>query len=251
MTKLKAKTILILGASYGIGEQIAIRLAKQQCKLILSARSDEKLHSIQQQYSNNVIATINCDVCSIEQLQDLYSTIYNQLKIAKIDYIIFCCGVYSPMNMQNFNIVKAQQIIDVNLKGFINFIEVFLNNNQLTIGKLVTISSPSGYFGSFNSLAYGASKAAVTHLMQSLACEYSVKKIRLQVVNPGFVKSRLTNKNSFNMPLLMSADAAAKIIVKNLTSNKFEVVFPKLLIYIMKFLQILPMRLRNFLLRQK
>ena len=166
----------------------------------------------------------------------------------KIDILIFCAGIYEPMNLQNFNLTKSQEILDVNFVSFLNLISVLnLSQNQLKLSHLAIVSSIAGYFGMPNSLVYGASKSALSNLAESLY--YELKgKIKVQLINPGFVKTRLTDKNSFKMPFLISDEEAGKIICKNLTKNKFEISFPFSFSILMRFFKILPYKTRMFFL---
>ncbi len=90
------------------------------------------------------------------------------------------------------------------------------------------------------SAPYSASKAAVISLAESLHLELKARGVLLRVINPGFVRSPLTDKNDFKMPFLMEADDAAQAIMRDLPRQNFEIVFPKRFAYLMKLLRILP-----------
>ncbi|MDA9231033.1 SDR family NAD(P)-dependent oxidoreductase [Rickettsiales bacterium] len=240
------KTILIIGSSYGIGKELAKQLDRPENNLFLCSRSLVKLQELQ--FSIKCQSNIfSCDITQEKELKKLHKDI---LKITtNIDLIIFCAGIYEPMNINNFNKKKADKIIDINLTGFLNFFSVFLKSfKDSNIGQLVVLSSIAGYFGMSNSLAYGASKAALSNLTESLFYELQEYGTKVQLVNPGFVKTRLTAKNKFKMPNIISSKTAAKIIIKNLKKNKFEIKFPFIFANFMKLLAILPYKLRlNFL----
>ena len=116
-------------------------------------------------------------------------------------------------------------------------------NNQIAI-----VSSPVGYRGLPTAGAYGLTKAGLINLAESLYFDMQKNKIKISVINPGFIESELTKLNSFPMPFLKSADYAAEKIYKGLTGKyKFEIFFPWFFIIILKLLRILPYKLYFFL----
>ena len=163
------KNILVIGGSSGIGEQLCKELASLKANLAIAARSKDKIDQLCQDLQGDHIS-ISCDVLQIQDLKKLVDIL--DKKWQKIDIIIFCAGSYQPMNIDNFNAAKAQQIIDTNLNGFINFFDSFQAHfKQNKIKHLAITSSVAGYFGMPNSLAYGASKAALSNLSESLFYE--------------------------------------------------------------------------------
>ena len=236
------KNILVIGGSSGIGEQLCKELASLKANLAIAARSKDKIDQLCQDLQGDHIS-ISCDVLQIQDLKKLVDIL--DKKWQKIDIIIFCAGSYQPMNIDNFNAAKAQQIIDTNLNGFINFFDSFLAHfKQNKIKHLAITSSVAGYFGMPNSLAYGASKAALSNLSESLFYELKKYQTKVQLINPGFVKTRLTDLNDFKMPGMITANKAAKLIIKQLPKNKFEIKFPFIFTLIMKILSVLPYKLR-------
>jgi short-subunit dehydrogenase len=241
----KNKNILIIGGSFGIGEELCKEFANFGANLAICARSKDKIDLLCKNLQGDHLS-IACDVLKKEDLNQL-SQILTQ-KWQKIDLIIFCAGIYQPMNLENFDIKKAQEIVDVNFNSFFNFIDSFLPLfKQEKIAHLAIISSVAGYFGMPNSLAYGASKAGLKNLTESLFYELKKYKTKVQLISPGFVKTRLTDKNDFEMIGIISTKKAAKSLIKQLSSNKFEINFPFFFTLLMKFLSILPYKLRFIL----
>ena len=107
-------------------------------------------------------------------------------------------------------------------------------------GKIAVVASLAGYVGFPNSSAYSPTKAALISLCESLRSDLEQYNVILQVINPGFVKTPMTDKNDFFMPFLISAEKAAEYIYKGLKTNRFEIIFPKIFAYILKLLRILP-----------
>jgi short-subunit dehydrogenase len=242
------KNILVIGGSFGIGEELCREFSKLGSNVAIVARSKEKIDALRQTLKGNHLS-ITCDI-SITKDLDKLSTILNK-KWNKIDIAIFCVGAYQPMNLENFDLNKAKNIIDVNLNSFLNFIASFLPTfKKKKVAHLAIISSVAGYFGMPNSLAYGASKAALSNLSESLFYEMKRYDTKVQLINPGFVRTRLTDQNDFEMPGIMSANKAARNIIKKLSKNRFEIKFPFFFTSLMRLLSVLPYKIRFFLLKK-
>jgi len=189
---------------------------------------------------------IKCDITKKTDLKNLQKQIFD--KWTQIDIIIFCAGIYQPMNLKNFNLKQAKNILDVNFNSFLSFLDSFLNDfKEERIKHLAVISSVASYFGMPNSLAYGASKAGLSHLTESLFYELKKYQTKVQLINPGFVETRLTAKNNFKMPWIISSQKAANIILIKLPKKQFEISFPWIFVCILKLLQKLPYKLRLLL----
>ena len=102
------------------------------------------------------------------------------------------------------------------------------------------VSSVAGYRGLPSSLAYGATKAALINLCEALKFDFDRLGLKIQLVNPGFVRTPLTDKNTFPMPFLMEVDAAADRVVDGLAGNAFEITFPRRFTYGLKLMRMLP-----------
>jgi short-subunit dehydrogenase len=236
------KNILVIGGSFGIGEELCKEFSLLGSNVAIVARSKDKIDGLRESLKGNHLS-ISCDVSSTKDL-DRLSAILNK-KWRKIDIVIFCVGAYQPMNLESFDLGKAKDIVDINLNSFFNFIASFLPSfKQKKVGHLAIISSVAGYFGMPNSLAYGASKAALSNLSESLFYEMKRYDTKVQLINPGFVKTRLTDQNDFKMPGIIPVNKAAKIIIKKLSKSKFEIKFPFFFTSIMRFLSILPYKVR-------
>jgi short-subunit dehydrogenase len=241
------KNILIIGGSFGIGEELCKEFSKAGARLAIVARSKDKIDNLCKILNENHLS-IAIDVSKKSDLDKLFTILAKRWK--KIDIVIFCVGAYQPMNIDNFDIQKAKNIININLNSFLNFIDSFLPLlKEKKISHLAIISSVAGYFGMPNSLAYGASKAALSNLSESLFYELRQYETKVQLINPGFVKTRLTDQNNFKMPGIISANKAAKIIIRQLPKNRFEIKFPFIFTSLMRFLSIIPYKIRFFLLK--
>lgn len=132
-------------------------------------------------------------------------------------------------------------LFDVNVQGTVNCLSALLATREPRRGtRLAVVASLAGYRGLPSASAYGATKAALINMCESLKPELEQMDIVLQLVNPGFVKTPLTDKNDFPMPFLVSAETAADRIFDGLQTNRFEIAFPSRFALIMKTLRALP-----------
>lgn len=245
INNFQGKNIWIIGASFGIGEELYRQFSALGANLAVSARSTEKLERLVADYKNHL--AIAADVSSVDSIK----LAWQQLKSSwsKVDLIIFSVGTYQPMSVDNFNLDKAKSIIDINLVSCLNLLDAILPEvKSQKIAHLAIISSVAGYFGMNNSLAYGASKAGLSNLVESLSLELKKYHTKVTLISPGFVKTRLTDQNNFKMPLILSVQEAGELIIKNLTKNKFEIAFPWLFCSVMKLIRLLPYRIKMIIL---
>ena len=231
------KNIWIIGASSGIGEALANALDQQGYSVGLSARDEEKLNKIAASLKEKH-AVHPCDVTEPDQISKAMKAI--QKKLGGIDSIIFMAGIYTPMTIDQLDLEATKNIINVNLMGAFNVIQKTLPYlKQQENPQLVLCASVAGYRGLPGGQPYGSTKAALINLAETLRCELR-GQVDVKVINPGFVKTRLTDKNNFDMPLRISPEKAAIYIIKGLKKKKFEIHFPKLFTISLKILSYLP-----------
>jgi short-subunit dehydrogenase len=231
------KTVWVIGGTSGIGLSIVQDLSTiKNCTVIVSGRSTGKV--------DDALCThkVTLDVTDEANFSNAVDEVLHKHK--RVDIILFCAGIYEPMNVDTFNCKSAKHTLDTNLGSMVYFIQ----NIPKFYGKCSTIgviSSVVGYFGMPNSLFYGASKAGLSYLTESLYIELKKHKIDVKLINPGFVKTPLTDKNSFKMPFIISPEKAAEIILKKLPKRKFEIAFPLIFVVILKIFRMLPIKLRS------
>ncbi len=147
-------------------------------------------------------------------------------------------------------LAHINKAIDINLRSVFYVLDAVLPQfEQQKSGQIILCSSVAGYKGLPNGQPYCATKAALLNLAESLRIDLQPKNIDVKVITPGFVKTELTDKNKFHMPMLITTDQAASYIIKGMASNKFEIHFPKKFTYIMKLINLLPYRLYFGLMR--
>ncbi|MDX2082399.1 MAG: SDR family NAD(P)-dependent oxidoreductase [Rickettsiales bacterium] len=247
------KTCWIIGASHGIGEALAQEIFSQNYNLIISARSQDKLFEIERNLlkknlhkKSDEITVTKTDVVDYNSLEKTCDKILQDF--GKIDLVIFCSALYQPTSVINFDLAIAKQTIQVNLIGCLNLFDIIIPKMvEQKSGQIAVIASVAGYRGLPKSFAYGASKAALINLCEGIYPELKSHNIDLSVINPGFVKTRLTDKNSFKMPFIISSELAAKKILKGLEAKKFEIHFPKKFTFLLKILRLLPYSIFFFL----
>jgi short-subunit dehydrogenase len=235
------KNIWIIGASSGIGMELAKIYISQGHNVAISARTNHLLENLANENSEffKNILPLALDVRNQTDVDVALKKIIE--KWQKIDLLIYASAIYDPEKIRNFDIKYSKEVIDINLTSIFNFLLPVVDEMKKNqSGQIALIASVAGYRGLPNSGAYGASKAAIINLCESLYVQLKPFNISISVVNPGFVKSKLTDKNDFKMPFIIEANKAAKIIVRGLKKKKFEIHFPLIFTLILKILQIMP-----------
>jgi len=232
------KVIWITGASSGIGKALAIKFAKEDWKVAISARRENLLNEIAKTYNN--IFPYPLDVTDSEKCKSVFSNIKEKFK--NVDISVFCTGIHDPKSERSLNLDKVRQIMEVNFFGTVNSINAVYNYyKDRKSGQISIVASVAGYRGLPAGGAYCSSKSALTTFAESLYFDLKRKNVRVTVVNPGYIKTPMTDQNDFPMPMIKSPEFAAEKIFKGLTqSNSFEIHFPKQFTFIMKILKIMP-----------
>ncbi len=235
------KIVWITGASTGIGAATALKMAREGWHVIASARSADKLAALAAQNSDNRITAMPCDVTDKASVHDVVGAILKSY--GKIDCAILNAGTYIPDQISSFSSDIFDKQVALNLSGTAKCLEAIIPDMiARRSGQIVIVASVAGYRGLPKSISYGATKAALINMAEALAIETKDKGIKVQLVCPGFIKTPLTDKNSFPMPFLMEVDAAAARLVNGIGSDVFEIVFPRRFVYMLKFLQLFPHR---------
>ena len=231
------KHVWITGASSGLGEYTARLLAREGCIVSISARRVELLEAMARQEPN--IFAYPADVTDPQALQHAVEKM--EADHGPVDLAIFSSGAWFPGSMGDVKVGDFGRTIEVNVLGVANALNAVLPQMVARGGGHVSwISSVAGYIGLPNSTAYSTSKAALISMAESLHVELKRKGVAVSVINPGFVRTQLTDKNKFPMPFLMEPERAAKKIVAGLKKKEFEIAFPWQMVFILKTLRLLP-----------
>ena len=238
------KKIWITGASSGIGKAAAEKFANEGWQVAVSARRKKILDEMSK---NENIFSYTCDVTKASQVEETAAKIINDFK--QLDVCLFCSGTYDPKLEQEINIQQSKFVMETNYFGVINCIkavEAYFKNKKK--GQISIVSSVAAYRGLPNSSGYGPSKAALTNLAESIYFDFKKFNVKISLISPGFIKTPLTDKNEFPMPLIRSPEFAADKIFQGLTKkNMIEIHFPLGLTLTLKFLRILPYKFYLFL----
>ena len=235
------KNIWITGASSGIGRALAIKFAEKGWQVAASARREDLLNEISSLNKN--ISSFPLDVTDKEKCKEIFNQIKN--KYNDIDICFFSTGTWDPKKERDIDIDQMKNVMEVNFFGTLNCIKAveqyFKDRNA---GHISIVSSIAGYRGLPNSTGYGASKAALNNLAESLYFDFGRHNVRISLISPGFIKTPMTDKNEFKMPFLKTSEFAADKIYNGLVNgSSFEIDFPKELTLILKFLKLLPDRI--------
>jgi len=230
--------VWITGASSGIGRSVALELARRGYRVAVTARRADALDDLAR--SNPRIYAFPGDVTNREKMAALVSKIeftYGPIALAFLN-----AGLYLPAERSCFSPELIAQTFDVNLGGTVNCLAPVLEAmRKRHKGQIAVTSSLAGYGGIPGSVAYSSAKAALISMAEALRLTLDDEGINVQIVNPGFVQTEMTAYNkSFEMPFLMTTDAAAKIICDGFTKGGFEITFPRRLSWAFKAARLLP-----------
>lgn len=241
---LEEKTILITGASTGIGKALAGELSKIKCSLLLVARRIELLQELQKELAGNP-ASIHVYKCDVSEKPEVVAT----AKLIKdkfdfVDVAILNSGFGVRVVPEEYNSLHAEQTFGANVFGIIYWVEQLLPDYlKRRSGTIVGVSSMADARGYSGSGFYCASKSAASTYLEGLAIELTGYNVDVITVRPGFVKTPMTDKNEFSMPFLMSADEAAKKILKGIRKGKRYIQFPWQIVWLTRLVELVP----NFL----
>ncbi|MGV6857823.1 MAG: SDR family NAD(P)-dependent oxidoreductase [bacterium] len=235
----------LIGASSGMGLEVGRLLAKRGWEVILSARSKENL----EQAANAIGATAL--ILDITNRKAVATAAKSLFAARPPQLVLLNAGDYRPMPLEAFDVKLFEQLNHVNYLGAVYVLGAILPLMRNSGGGQILLNASSaGYRGLPHGAPYSAPKAATIHLAEALHLEASEWNIRLRVINPGFVQSKLTAKNDFRMPALLTPAQAAENIVKHLDGDSFEISFPRRLIWPLKLLRCLPYKLYFLLIKK-
>lgn len=230
----------VTGAGKGMGRVLALRLARQGWAVHASARTEEDLKSLADEASDleGKIHPVPLDTTDTDAVTKAFDEI---TKDAPIGLVVLNAGTHTPTPAKDFDLNDVNTLIDVNLRGTVNCLAPVMEKMRLQgFGKIGVVASVAGYKGLPSAAAYSATKAGTIAMCESLYPELQAEGVSLAVINPGFVRTPLTDKNDFPMPFLMEVDDAVDRIVKGLERDTFEIAFPTRFVLILKFLRLLP-----------
>ena len=231
------KTVVITGASEGIGAALVNELLQNNYKVIAISRDFKKLSklkSFNSKFKNN-LEVFSVDVTNSSQLL----TVANN--IGSPDLLILNAGIYEPVSIEKFSVETFIKQSEINYLGVIKSFDAFIKKMMTSkSGTVLIMSSIAGWIGLPKASAYAPTKSALRSFAQSIRYDLAEYNIVVKLCSPGFVNTKAVKVNDFKMPGLIEPNVAAKIILKNINGKKFEITFPWLFSALMKFLTYLP-----------
>lgn len=233
----QSKTVWITGASSGIGAALAKSYAALGWRVAVTARREDMLKSLQDGSGN--IHVFACDVTDRTAMQDCFRKIIDAF--GHLDLAIANAGIYLPTKLPDFDAELFDRSFAVNVTGTVNMLAAIIPHmTENGSGHIAIVSSVAGYSGLPTSAAYGATKAALTNMGESLALDLRRSGVDVSIIAPGFVDTPATAPNKFKMPFLMDVDAAAQRIVQGLSKKKAHIAFPRRFTVWLRLLTFLP-----------
>lgn len=230
---ISAKTVLITGATSGIGESLLKEYIGHGYHIFACGRNKNKLDELSLLYPEK-ITPFAFDITQPAEIETMAK------KIASVDILLFNAGDCQYLDdVMKFDGNTFANIININLQSLGYLLQHLLPKVSST-GQVVFVSSSATILPFPKAQAYGASKAGVDYLAKSLALDLKNTGIDVTLVHPGFIKTPLTDKNTFDMPFILSSDEAASRIYQGVNKRKAYLHFPKRLTWLLKCFSVLP-----------
>lgn len=220
------KSILITGASSGIGRALALEYAGEGVTLFLSGRAKDRLRyvDIECQERGSVVHT---KIIDCRDPFDMDAWIKECDETSTLDLVIANAGVSSSIKAEDDISEHTKSVFETNVNGVFNTVHPAINlMKPRGRGQIAIVSSVAGFRGLPSSPAYSTSKVTVRAYGEALRGFYHINGLQINVISPGFVRSGITDKNNFKMPFFMEADKAAWLIRRGLKKNKANIMFP-------------------------
>lgn len=243
----QGQRVWLIGASSGIGQACAEQLMAMGAKVACSARNAAALQRLVAH--NEQALALPLDVCDHPSLVAAAARL--QAQWGGLDLVLIIAGGYNEMRADTLDLAIVNQIIDVNLRGVFNCLDVVLPTLlRQGAGGVGIVSSVAGYGGLPKALVYGPTKAALINLTESLYLDLHPRGINVYQINPGFVDTPLTKGNDFKMPALISASDAARALLAGVARGEFHIHFPKRFTNVLRLARLLPYRAYFYLIRK-
>ena len=237
MTDLKGKRYWLIGASDGLGAALARVMSSAGVDLVLSARSAEGLQSV----ADTLPGKVECQTMDVS---DEASVTAAAATVGEVDGVVFLAGVYWPISAKEWDARAATAMADINFTGVVRVMGAVVPRMVARDrGHIVITGSLSGFRGLPGAIGYAASKAGTMVLAESMFADLRDTGVRVQLANPGFIRTRLSDKNDFNMPFRMEPEQAAQIMFRHMQTDRFQVSYPTLFSLLFRWGRFVPHRL--------
>lgn len=226
------KRVLITGASSGIGRQLSLDYARLGWQVIACGRDQQRLQLLADEHSN--ISHLSFDVTDKLAVQQAFAILESIPGL-----IILNAGVCEYIDNGKLDSDCLERVFAANFFGVAHCIEALQDYFYPGL-QLGVVSSSASFLALPRAEAYGASKAALSYLIDSLALDLKPHGVRFSLINPGFVETELTAKNDFPMPAIISVEKASQVIIKGLAKGKKHIDFPYGFTRFLKTIAMLP-----------
>jgi NADP-dependent 3-hydroxy acid dehydrogenase YdfG len=235
MNDWQGKRYWLIGASEGLGAALAHKLNAAGVDVIVSARSENRLKALVADLPGKA-SYVTVDVSDRASVQAAAE------QVGQIDGMVYLAGVYWPMKAQDWDAEQAEAMADINFTGAIRAVGAVIPQMVARdAGHIVITGSLSGFRGLPGAIGYAASKAGTMSLAESLYADLRKTGVRVQVANPGFIRTRLTDKNDFSMPFLMEPEQAAREMFELMNDpGTFKRSFPTVFSWLFRLSQFMP-----------
>lgn len=237
-SRLRGRKVWVVGASSGIGAELARELVRRGADVAISGRRPAELAEV----SGGSMTTVPADVTDPRAVDEAVAAVREGL--GGLDTVVFSAGYWKQFDAAEWDRETFARHVEVNLLGLNNVLAAVVPGLvDQGRGHLVGIASVAGYRGIAGSEAYGATKAAQLNLLEAMRASLSPKGIRVTTVAPGFVRTEMTSANAFPMPFIIEADEAGRTIADGLERGDENIVFPRRMAVAMGVARLLPGRL--------
>lgn len=228
------KTYWLVGASEGLGLALAQAMAREGADLILSGRDAGRLDAALASLARPARAVV-MDVAEDGSVAEAAA------QVGAVDGVVFLAGVYWPTTAQGWDAARVTAMCNVNFTGCARVLGAVVPALVARgAGHVVITGSLSGFRGLPGAIGYAASKAGTMALAESMHCDLRGTGVRVQLANPGFIRTRLTEKNGFSMPFLMEPEEAAEHMLRLMRGGAFKSSFPRVFSWLFRGSQLLP-----------
>ncbi|MCY4153042.1 MAG: SDR family NAD(P)-dependent oxidoreductase [Aestuariivita sp.] len=234
MRSFRGKRYWLIGASEGLGAALAQSLSARGAQLVISARSQDRLETVAQSLPRAAIV-VPIDVTNDASIDSAVAA------AGDVDGVVFLAAQYWPMSATEWHHQKAVDMVEVNFVGCLRVLgKVVPRMISRDAGHIVLCGSLAGFRGLPGAIGYGASKAALMSLAETMHADLANTNVIVQLVNPGFIRTRLTEKNAFRMPFIMSPEAAAESVLQHMRGDSFQRSFPRVFSWVFRGSQLMP-----------
>lgn len=234
MRDWQGKRYWLVGASDGLGAALAHVMSRAGVEVIVSARNEGKLKAL----VGDLPGKASYQVVDVS---DNDSVIAAAKAVGEIDGVVYMAAVYWQFASQDWNAEQANAMTDINYTGLVRVMgQVVPQMVARDSGHIMITGSLTAFRGLPGTIGYTASKAAALSLAECMYADLRKTGVSVQISNPGFIKTQLTDKNDFRMPFIMSPEQAAQEMFEQMNDDVFKKSFPRLFSWVFRLSQFLP-----------